>query len=531
MAERPLTQEWPAQEARRASHGMIASINPLASAAGLQVLRNGGNAMDAAIAAGAVLTVVEPWSGQLGGDAFLLIRSAERGTVTAINGSGAAPQNATIDRYLAQGRIPESGWLAASVPGIVDAWQVGLARFGTRPLGALLEDAIRYADAGFPLTARQARSNAEMAAVAAEYPETRAVFFPDGRPPGAGFRLRQPDLARTLRTIQADGSDAFYRGTIAEAIVAASDRGGGLFARRDLAEHRTDVLDPIQTTYRGWTVLEQPPVSQGLIVLVALNILEHLDPPADPADRLHLQVEAHKLALTDRLNHCADPGFSPSVTHRLLSKERGADLARRIDQKRAAALQEEAAGHPDTTYLCVVDEARNVVSYIHSLYAGNGVVAGDTGILLNNRMGCFSLDPNSPNRLAPGKRPMHTLNSWMLLQNGAPQVVGGTPGSFWQVQTNLQLISNLIDLGLPVQAAIDAPRWTMGGQTSWSDRSLSLEARLGDAVMRSLHERGHPVRLIGDWAAGGAAQLIRIEDEMLTGGGDPRPGTSSVIGY
>src|ERR1700686_5147164 len=426
---------WPGQEARRAPHGMIASVNPLASAAGLRVLRDGGNAMDAAVAAGAVLTVVEPWSGQLGGDAFLLVAPAERGTVTAINGSGAAPQHATIDRYLALGRIPESGWLAASVPGIVDAWQVAPARFGPRALG--------------PLPARQARQNAEMAAVAAEFPDTRAVFFPDGRAPGAGFRLRQPDLARTLRTIQADGAAAFYRGPIARAIVAASDRGGGLFSERDLAEHRTEVLDAIQATYRGWTVAEQPPVSQGLIVLIALKILDGLDLPSDPADRVHLQVEAHKLALTESLELVGDPAFSPTAIDHLFSTERGQALAQGIDRSRAAALQNEAAGHADTTYLCVVDKARNVVSSIHTLYAGNGVVAGDTGILLNNRMGCFSLDPNSPNRLAPGKRPVHTLNSWMLLENGTPRVVGGTPGSFWQVQTNLQLITNLIDLGMP----------------------------------------------------------------------------------
>jgi gamma-glutamyltranspeptidase/glutathione hydrolase len=522
---------WPAQEARRAPHGMIASVNPLASATGLRVLRDGGNAMDAAIAAGAVLTVVEPWSGQLGGDAFMLVAAANDGAVTAINGSGAAPHDCTIDRYLPLGRIPEYGWLAASVPGIVDAWQVAAERFGTRPLSTLLEDAITYAEAGFPLTARQARNNAQMAAIAADFPDTRAVFFPDGRPPAPGYRLRQPDLARTLRTIQAEGAAAFYRGSIARAIVAASERGGGLFSERDLAEHRTDVLDPIRATYRGWTVLEQPPVSQGLIVLIALKILEILDAPTDPADRVHLQVEAHKLALTERLNHLGDPAFSPTDIDHMISAEQGRALAARIDPKRALALQQEPAGHPDTTYLCVVDEARNVVSYIHSLYAGNGVVAGATGILLNNRMGCFSLDPTSPNRLAPGKRPVHTLNSWMLLQNGIPQVVGGTPGSFWQVQTNLQLISNLIDLGMPVQAAIDAPRWTMGGQTSWSDSSLSLEARFGEAVMSSVRERGHRVQPIGDWAAGGAAQVIRIEDAMLTGGGDPRPGTSSIIGY
>jgi gamma-glutamyltranspeptidase/glutathione hydrolase len=522
---------WPGQEARRAPHGMIASVNPLASAAGLAVLRDGGNAMDAAIAAGAVLTVVEPWSGQLGGDAFLLVASPKRGVVTAINGSGAAPLHSSIDHYLALGRIPESGWLAASVPGIVDAWQVALERFGTRSLGALLEDAIGYAETGFPLTTRQARSNAGMAGVAAAYPETRAIFFPDGRPPGAGFVLRQPALAASLRTIQAEGASAFYRGSIAEAIVAASDRGGGLFCARDLAEHRTDVLDPVQTSYRGWTVLEQPPVSQGLIVLIALNILEGFDPPADPADRIHLQVEAHKLALTERLDRVGDPASFPFLTDQLLSRQRGRELAARIDPQRAAALSGEGAGHPDTTYLCVVDEARNVVSYIHSLYAGNGVVAGGTGILLNNRMGCFSLDAKGPNRLAPGKRPVHTLNSWMLLENGTPRLVGGTPGSFWQVQTNLQLISNLIDLGMPVQAAVDAPRWTMGAQTSWSEANLSLEARFGDEVSRRLRERGHTVEVIGDWAAGGAAQLIRIDEGVLTGAGDPRPGSSSVIGY
>ena len=524
-----LTDSWPAQEARRAPHGMIASVNPLASAAGLRVLRDGGNAMDAAIAAGAVLTVVEPWSGQLGGDAFMLV--ADGRSVMAINGSGAAPLACRMDQYQALGRIPEYGWLAASVPGIVGAWEVALERFGTRPLGGLLEDAITYAEHGFPLTARQARNNAQMATIAAEFPDTRAVFFPNGRPPGAGYRLRQPDLARTLRTIQAEGAADFYRGSIARAIVAASVRGGGLFSERDLAEHRTDVLEPIQTTYRGWTVLEQPPVSQGLIVLIALKILETLGACTDPADRVHLQVEAHKLALTQRLNHAGDSALSPTGVEHMVSAEQGHALARRIDPSRATALRQDPAGHPDTTYLCVVDEARNVVSYIHSLYAGNGVVAGETGILLNNRMGCFSLDPNSPNRLAPGKRPVHTLNSWMLLQHGMPQVVGGTPGSFWQVQTNLQLISNLIDLGMPVQAAIDAPRWTMGGQTSWSESDLSLEGRFGDAVFRSLRERGHSVQPIGDWAAGGAAEVIRIEGEMLTGGGDPRPGTSSVIGY
>ena len=526
-----MNDSWPAQEPRRAPHGMIASVNPLASAAGLRVLQAGGNAVDAAVAAGAVLTVVEPWSGQLGGDAFLLVASAERKTITAINGSGAAPLAATLDRYLPEGRIPESGWLAATVPGLVDAWQVALERQGTMPLGRLLEDAIHYAERGFPLTARQARSNRDMAPTAEPFEETRAIFYPDGRPPPAGYVLRQPDLARTLRTLQAEGPDAFYRGPIAQAIVAASNRAGGLFSARDFDDHRTEVLDPIQTTYRGWTVVEQPPVSQGLILLIALNILETAQVPAEPVDRIHLQVEAHKLALTERLRELGDPRVNPTDVRRLLAKDRAASLAGRIDRRRAAPLRPESAGHPDTTYLCVVDEARNVVSYIHSLYAGNGVVAGNTGILLNNRMCCFSLEEGSPNRLAPGKRPIHTLNSWMLLRDGDPHIVGGTPGSFWQVQTNLQLISSLLDQGMPLQTAVDAPRWRMGPQTAWNDDSLELEGRFGEATAEGLRRLGHQGGLIGDWEAGGVAELIELDGTMLTGAGDPRPGTSSVIGY
>jgi gamma-glutamyltranspeptidase/glutathione hydrolase len=508
---------------------MVASVNLLASAAGLRVLQAGGNAVDAAIAAGAVLAVVEPWSGQLGGDAFLLIAPHADGRVTAINGSGAAPLAASIDRY-PEG-IPESGWLAATVPGLVDAWRVALERFGSRPLGSLLGDAIHYAERGFPLTARQARSNQAMAAIGMGVPETRAIFYPGGTPPPPGYVLRQPDLARTLRVLQAEGPQAFYLGRIAAAIIAAGSRSGGLFTVEDFARHRTDVLDPVETTYRGWRVIEQPPVSQGLIVLIALNILETADLPLQPAEWVHRQVEANKLALIERLRSVGDPMTSPADLSEILSKRRGRDLAARLDPQHATSLSPAPAGHPDTTYLCVVDEARNVVSYIHSLYAGNGIVAGDTGILLNNRMGCFNLEEGSPNRLAPGKRPMHTLNSWMLVRDGQPVVVGGTPGSFWQVQTNLQLITNLIDRQLPLQSAVDAPRWTMGSQTSWTDSALSLEGRFLPETAAALERLGHQVQLIGDWEAGGAAQLIQLDGPVLLGAGDPRPGTSSVLGY
>ena len=248
---------------------------------------------------------------------------------------------------------------------------------------------------------------------------------------------------------------------------------------------------------------------------------------------MHQQVEAHKLALDERLRRVGDPRVSQQDLHEIVSKARAHALAARIDVRRAAPLPLQAAGHPDTTYLCVVDADRTVVSYIHSLYAsgGNGIVADGTGILLNNRMRCFNLEPDNPNQLAPGKRPMHTLNSWMLLRAGTPLVVGGTPGSFWQVQTNLQLISNIVDHGMPLQAAVDAPRWTMGEPTSWADAALCLEGRFGEETAARLKARGHTVRLMGNWQAGGAAQLIQLDGSMLIGAGDPRPGTSSVIGY
>jgi gamma-glutamyltranspeptidase/glutathione hydrolase len=510
---------------------MIASVNPLASAAGLTVLREGGNGVDAAIAAGAVLTVTEPWAGQLGGDGFMLVRTAEDGRVTAINGSGAAPAAATIDRYTSLGGIPRSGWLAATVPGLVHAWGVALERFGSMSMARLLEDAVNLAEDGFPLTARQAKANAEMAPIGGAFAETAAVFYPQGQAPPAGFLLRQHNLGRTLRTLQREGPSAFYQGQIARAILKASSAAGGLFTEHDFAGHRTEVLDPVQTSYRGWTVIEQPPVSQGLIVLMALNLLECSELPTEPVARVHHQVEAHKLALAERLRRLGDPAVTSVDLDPLLSKTRAKALAAEIDPRRARGLAPLPAGHPDTTYLCVVDEARNVVSYIHSLYGGNGVVAGDTGVLLNDRMCCFSLDRNSPNRLEASKRPIHTLNGWMLQRDGEPLTVGGTPGSFWQVQTNLQVISALIDGGLPLQAALDAPRWRMGPERSWTDASLELEGRFGQPTADALRRLGHQVHLIGDWAAGGAAQAISIDSSSLIGAGDPRPGTSAVLGY
>jgi gamma-glutamyltranspeptidase/glutathione hydrolase len=509
---------------------MIATVNPLASAAGLEVLRQGGNAIDAAIAAGAVLTVVEPWSGQLGGDGFLLIHTGSSES-WAINGSGAAPAAATLKRYRDHGGIPQTGWRAATVPGLVDAWEVAAKRFGTRPLSSLLEPAIHYAESGFAVTARQAALNAEMAPVASGFPESAAIFLPAGLPLAPGDRLKQPDLARTLQAISRLGAATFYRGELADALVSASSAAGGLFSRADFETHASEVVRPIAAPYRGFAVLEQPPVSQGVIVLMALAILDRFELAGAPPDQtVHLQVEAHKLALAQRLQSLGDPRFVDVNMAVLLSGRRAGEMAARLDRDRAAPIGVPAETGADTSYLCVVDSDRNVVSYIHSLYGGNGVVAGDTGVLLNNRMRCFSLDETSPNVLGPGRRPMHTLNSWMLLEGSQPRYVGGTPGSFWQVQINLQLISALLDQGAGPREAVDWPRWTMGGQTDVNQSWLRLEGRLGEETAARLHQLGHPVELIGDWAAGGAAQIIQIGSDGLIGAGDPRPGTSTVLG-
>lgn len=532
---KPPASPWPAQEPRRAPNAMVATVNPLATAAAIQVLRQGGNALDAAVAAGAVLTVVEPWSGQLGGDAFILVCDGRTGKVTAVNGSGAAPHRATPELYQRLGDMPNRGWLAATVPGVVDAWQVALERFGTRSLSAMLEPAVEYADHGFPLTTRQCRSIEELTPVINAFPETAALFLPFGHPPRPGYLLKQPALARTLRGIQEHGAADFYQGEIASRLVSASEKAGGLFTLRDFSEHGTVVDDPLQTTYRGWTVVEQPPVSQGVIVLLALAILEQFDLPhlqSETADMIHLQVEAHKLALADRLAQLGDPRFQPMRIADLLSSAHARRQAQRLDRGHAGQIAAHALGPPDTTYLCVVDKDRNIASYIQSLYGGNGVLAGDTGILLNNRMACFTLEADSPNRVAPGKRPIHTLNSWLLFRDGGPRFAGGTPGAFWQVQTNLQVICQLIDYGADVQAALDAPRWTMGPQTSWSNTALKLEARFGDDVLQELQARGHEAQMVGAWAAGGSVQVIGLQpDGSLIGAGDPRPGTSSVIGY
>ncbi len=517
--------------------GMVSSGHPLASQAALRTLMEGGNVVDAAIAASATLAVVRPHMTGVGGDLFCLIYLAREGRVVAINSSGSAPAAATIDFFRSRGmqQIPMMGPLAVETPGCVAGWELALGRFGTMPLSRLLQPAIDYAEGGFPISPNLAQAIAEGSQQFARSPQWMAAFLPEGRHPRPGEVLRLPNLARTLRILQEGGADAFYRGEIAEAIVEFLQQQGGLLAREDLAACRTDLLEPLQIDYRGYTVYEQPPVSQGHLLLQELGIIEGFDLAAlgpQSIEAVHLMVEAKKLAFADRLRYLGDPGSLQLPMSRLLSKEYASQRRKKIDLNRAivaAAPGVVAATGSDTTYLCVIDAEGNAVSMIQSLFKsfGSGVVAGDTGITLNNRLAAFFLDPAHPNALAPGKRTAHTLNTYMLFRDGRPFLVGGTPGADDQVQVNFQLICNLIDHGMGLQEAIEAPRWssfpgTIPGETT-DPYELRLEHGFPESVVEGLRQRGHTVKLVPPWSFGSeSAVLLDPESGVLYGGSDPR---------
>jgi gamma-glutamyltranspeptidase/glutathione hydrolase len=516
---------------------MVSSGHPLASQVALRTLMEGGNVVDAAVAASATLAVVRPHMTGIGGDLFCLIYLAREGKVIAINSSGPAPAAASIDFFHSKGmqQIPMMGPLAVETPGCVAGWELALDRFGTMPLSRLLQPAIDYAEGGFPISPNLAEAITDGARQFARFPQWMATFLPTGRPPRPGEVLKLPNLARTLRILQEGGAEAFYRGRIGEAIVEAVQQQGGLLAREDLASCRAELLEPLQIDYRGYTVYEQPPVSQGHLLLQELAITEGFDLATlgpQSIETIHLMVEAKKLAFADRLGYLGDPSFLQLPMSRLLSREYAAQRRKMIDLNRAivaAAPGVTAVQGSDTTYHCVIDAEGNAVSMIQSLFKsfGSGVVAGDTGVTLNNRLSAFFLDPAHPNSLAPGKRTAHTLNTYMLFRDGRPFLVGGTPGADDQVQVNFQVISNLIDHCMSLQEAIEAPRWssspgTIPGETT-APYQLNLENRFPESVVEGLRQKGHSVKLAPPWSFGSeSAVLLDPESGVLYGGSDPR---------
>ena len=533
--------------------GMVCSGHPLASQAGISMLQKGGNAIDAAVAIGAALNVVEPAMSGIGGDGYIMVYWKGTGEVKVINATGAAPYAATRERYLPKG-IPMKGMLSVSVPGLLDGWKAAHQRYGSLAWGEVFEPAIDLAANGFPISQILAQ------AIAADpvldtFPTSRAVFSHNGSPLCAGQLLFQRDLSRTFEKIATEGPDAFYEGEIARTIIDFSEDQGGLLTPKDLAQHRCRWQEPISTTYRGYSVCEAPPNSSGHVLLQELNIIETQDLAAlgcNTAESIHYMVEAKKLAFADREAYVADPEFVDVPIVGLLSKEYARERAALIDPDSAARGVNE--GNPrgfqrpvgagrklkathqreDTTCFCVIDRWGNAVCQLQSLQSafGSSLIAGDTGILLNNRMTYWHMDRDHVNCLQPGKRVRHTMNPVMVLSPGSHDLVlaFGTPGADTQVQTNLQVLTHVLDFGMNVAEAVEAPRWRHLQDPMESavphtcNDALQLEGRFVHDVREGLGRRGHVLELLGDWGAAGSEMMIQINPETgaLFGGADPR---------
>jgi gamma-glutamyltranspeptidase/glutathione hydrolase len=519
--------------------GMICSNSPLAASVGIKVLQEGGNAFDAALAVAAVETVVVVPACGLGGDSFVLLYEARTGKLTGVNSSGVAATGATSEYYRSQGHrvMPLDGPHAVSVPGEVAAWDVIHRRFCTKPLAQLLDSAIGYAENGFPVPPGISRSFASNAEKLAQFPSTASVLLGVSTPPKEGDVLVNKDLAESLKLVAKGGADEFYRGDLARRLVQGLQAGGGLFTEADFAGHQAEVYEPISTTYRGYTVYQTRPPSQGFLLLEMLNLVEGFDVTAlgqNSAEAIHLMVEAKKIAYADRNRVAGDPRFVDWPLADLISKayatERRGDIhPDRVNAGLAALQPVEVDG--DTTYFCAADGAGNCVSWIHSLSNafGSGYIAAGTGVLFNNRAGRgFSLTPGHPNEVAPGKRTMHTLNCCLATRDDQPVIIGGTPGGDHQPQCNLQVLTNLIDFAMDPQVAVEAPRWWSfpGTDPATVDRQMELrvEAEMPKDTVRGLEALGHRVvrRRLGVYD--GKAQVIIRDPQrgVLMGASDPR---------
>jgi gamma-glutamyltranspeptidase len=531
-----------------ARDGIIGAQHPLVSSTGLRVLAAGGNAVDAAVAAALVGTVVMPGRCGIGGDLFAVVASPETsagsaGERLALHGSGIAPRGASLEFMREHGEdapngrrvMAQRGPLSPSVPGFVDGCFAMLERFGSRPFAELAAPAIAYAADGFPISPAEAKSIAAYAELLQRFPTTAGVFLPDGAAPHSGQILRQPALARSLSLIASGGPDVFYRGEIAKSIASFLAANGGALTEDDFADHATAVSPPLTTSYRDYTIYETGLPTQGFVVLEALNICEQA-PIAEmgltSAHAVHTEVSALRLAFADRRAQAGDPIYVETPLATLLSKEWAAERYATIDSRYVPSIDAGVITGGDTTSLCVIDADGLMISLIFTVSAafGSGVVAGDTGILLTNRAGhCFELEDGHPNIYAPGKRTMHTLNCYLIAdQDDVPVLVGGTPGGDYQPQWNIQTITGLIDGGLDVQAAAEQPRWQFQPATYPIERgdafSLTVEDRLGQATIAELEGMGYPIEHAGMWGAGGSVQVIARDPEtgILAGGSDPR---------
>jgi gamma-glutamyltranspeptidase/glutathione hydrolase len=528
------------RSAARASQAMVASSQPLASQTGLDVLKRGGNAVDAAIAMAAVLNVTEPNMTGIGGDAFMMVYSARMKKIEALNASGRAPRALTRDLLASRGltQMPTSGMETITVPGAFDGWVTLLDKHGTMKLADLLAPAIALAENGFPVMEKTVADWLPEVGKLKRNPAAASTYLVNGDAPKPGAIFVQKNLARTLRTLAKGGRDAFYRGEIAKAIVEYCQKNGGFLTAEDFAEHKSTWVEPISTVYRGHTLYEFPPNNQGLTALLLLNILEGVDLKSmrtEPARYYHTLIEATKIAFADRNRYIADPAFAKVPVTELLSKDYAATRRALINPDKAIdppAYGEVKMGS-DTTYFTVVDKDRNAVSFINSIFNsfGSGIVAGETGIMLHNRGTGFVLQGDHPNRLEPGKRPFHTLIPAMVFKDGRLLMSYGVMGGDIQAQGHAQVLINLIDRGLNLQQAVDAPRIRY-----ISGRGVMFEEGLTAPVIADLISRGHervlPPAGVMHRALMGGGQAIMIDPDTgaLVGASDIRK-DGLAIGY
>ena len=518
-------------------YGIVATEHPLASQIGASILRQGGNAVDAAVAANAAMGVFAPMANGIGGDLFAIVYEAKTGKLYGLNASGWAPSGLTLEFLRSKGstNMPQRGIDSVTVPGAVDGWSKLLARFGHKPLRDVLAPAIQYAEEGFPVTEIFSSywTNSEKYLRANE--AAAKTFLPAGHAPRTGEIFRNPDLAWSLKQIARHGRDAFYRGDIAKRILAGSQALGGKMTAADLAEFSSQWVDPISTTYHGWTIYEMPPNGQGIAALIMLNIMENFPLTTfglGSADAWHVMIEAKKLAYADMLQYVCDPKFNPVPVKGLLAKDYGAQRAKLIDMAKAncdVAPGQPPPGGSDTTYLCVVDRDGNMVSYIQSNFSsfGSGTVAPGTGFALQNRGGLFSLTPQSPNVLAGRKRPLHTIIP-AFMTKGQVRIAFGIMGGWNQSQAHAQFVSDLVDHHLNVQAALEAPRFTKG---TFNGCDVEIESRLPADVRAQLASRGHQIQLRGPFTAsvgGGQAVLRDFTTGINYGASDPRKDGAAV---
>jgi gamma-glutamyltranspeptidase/glutathione hydrolase len=556
----------------RGRQAAVTSMKPEATDAARRILQASGNAFDAAVAGQAALAVTDFPSNGVGSDAVILLYDAKARQVVSINAEPRAPKLATIDWYQKNngGKLPNSdGLLAGGIPGVVDAWYLLLDRWGTMTFEQVLQPAIQLAEEGFPLSERLARAIAGTRKIR-QYPSTMRVYMPSGQPPQAGDILKNVDLARTLRKlVEAEKSaaskgrkealkaarDRFYKGDIAREMAKFSEENGGLFRYEDFAEYTAKIETPVSIEYRGYRVYKNPSASQGPAELVALNLIEGYDVRKmglNSPDYIHTSIEAIKLAMADREKYMGDMDFIKIPYDALLSKDYARERRKLIAPERASLelrpgsplpktsdqadrqvhvnLEGESDHEGDTSYLALVDKDRNMVSFEPSLHSGfgTGVVMGQTGLIFNCRGDYYSLVPGEANALEPGKRPRSTLQSTLVMKDGQPFMLTGSPGGDDQVMRTIQTLMNVVDFGMNIQQAIEAPRWSTRSfpaspfPHTMYPGEMSVESRIPDATRQALVARGHKLRVTGPWTQGSNAGIVVGANGVLSAGADPR---------